>query len=310
MGLNNGQAIDFFDTDLRPMQYWAMMAEKKIDNWAAGIAEGVSTGFKTFDEYFRLIDGELITIAARPSMGKTILGMQLAEAVARNLQSEDENGCVAVFSAEMSGWALVHRMAGAMAGVNIHKLRMGGGTDEEAQKMRNALQLLRTLSIWIDDGSAPTTDRMLERLARLNENVPVRMMVFDYLELGGDRAQSEDLRIGQIADALKAIAKTLAIPVVALSQLNRSVENRANKMPTMADLRYSGKIEQVSDTVLLIMRPEYYLERGMDVSDIPTEDREGVAYINIAKNRQGPPALVKTAFVKGRMKFADLKAAR
>ena len=288
------------------MQYWATIAEDKLLRWATGEAEGFSTGFATLDNYFRLVDGEMLTIAARPSQGKTVLGMQLVENVAKVLQADGKPGCVAVFSAEMTGWSLVHRMASALSGVNIHKLRTGNGNPADIEKMQDALRRIRNLQIWIDDGSAPTTKTMFDRLATLNQDVPVRMMMFDFLELGGDRAAKEDMRIGQIATALKDIGKALKIPVIALSQLNREVEARANKMPSLSDLRYSGVIEQVSDTVAMIMRPEYYIERGLEVSGVPQEDKAGVAYINIVKNRQGPVAMAKLAFVKEKSMFGEL----
>src|SRR5690606_16321038 len=138
-----------------------------------------------------------------------------------------------------------------------------------------------------------------------NEDMPVRLMMFDFVELGGDRAQKEDLRIGAIAHNLKAIAKTLQIPVVALSQLNRDVESRANKMPALSDLRYSGMLEQLADNVLFIMRPEYYVERAQHV-DVPQEDKQGIAYVQYAKNRNGPVGLAKLGFIKDRVMFGDL----
>ena len=295
-----------FQNDLRPMPYWALLAENKLQAWAEGKAEGFSTGFSSLDNLFRLVEGEMVVIAARPSQGKTILGVQLAENVARQLQAANEPGSVAIFSAEMTGWSLVVRMAGAMSGVNTHHLRMGQGKPGDLGKLRAALAEIKRLPIWIDDGSAPTTKSMLEQLADLNETNPVRMMLFDFMELGGDRAQSEDLRVGQIAIGLKDIAKRLKIPVVALSQLNRGVEDRANKMPGLADLRYSGQIEQVADVVTFIMRPEYYAERGMKIEVESKDDLKGVAYLSIAKNRHGPVANVKLAFVKQLSKFAEL----
>lgn len=295
-----------FQNDLRPMPYWALLAEDKLQAWADGKAEGYSTGFPTFDKFFRLVGGEMVVIAARPSQGKTILGVQLAENVARQLQAEGEPGSVAIFSAEMTGWSLVVRMAGALSGVNTHQLRMGKGAPGDIGKLRASLAELKRLPIWIDDGSAPTTKSMLDQLTDLNETNPIRMMLFDFMELGGDRAQSEDLRVGQIAIGLKDIAKRLKIPVVALSQLNRGVEDRANKMPGLADLRYSGQIEQVADVVAFIMRPEYYAERGMKIEVESREDLKGVAYLSIAKNRHGPVANVKLAFVKQLSKFAEL----
>lgn len=299
-------ALDIFQSDLRPMQYWHVRAQEKANLWKQGIAEGHSTGFKTLDNWSRLVATELTLIAARPSQGKTALAMQIAENMARQLQQDDDPGCVAVFSAEMAGWSLYHRMAGALGGVNTHKLRAGKGTPDEFQRFDEAMARLRNVPIWIDDNTGPTTKQMLEQVSRLNEDIPVRMMMFDFVELGGERAQKEDLRISTIAHNLKGIAKTLQIPVVALSQLNREVENRANKMPSLADLRYSGMLEQLADVVMFIMRPEYYVERAQTI-DVPQEDKAGIAYVQYAKNRQGPVGLAKLAFVKDRVMFGELQ---
>lgn len=301
--------IDIFASDLRPMQFWHMRALDKLNDWKQGKAEGYSTGFATLDRYARLVSGEFTLIAARPSQGKTALGMQMVETVARNLAKADGPGCVAVFSAEMSGWSLVHRMAAAMCGVNLHELRQGRGKHEDFGKIEESMRTLRDLPIWIDDNSGPTTEQMLEQLSRLNETIPVRMMLFDFVELGGDRAQKEDLRIGRIAQNLKGIAKTLQIPVLGLSQLSRNVEERTNKMPNLSDLRYSGMLEQIADSVLFIMRPEYYLERGQAIT-VPEGDKKGVAYIQVAKNRNGPVGLVRMAYISSRTKFADLETQR
>jgi replicative DNA helicase len=300
------EILDIFQSDLRPMQYWHVRAMEMLDKWASGIPEGYSTGFKDLDEHTRLIAGELMVIAARPSMGKTAIAMQMAESTARAMQTEGDPGVVAVFSAEMPGQSLFIRMAGALAGINTHTLRTGKGSLDDLSEMRWAMEQLRTLPIWIDDNSGPTTRQMLEQLSELNATMPVRMMLFDFVELGGDRAQKEDLRIAAIAQNLKAIAKTLNIPVIALSQLNREVEARANKMPQLSDLRYSGTLEQVADSVLFITRPEYYLERGQTL-DVPKEDRKGVAYLQVAKNRNGPVGLVRLAFLKDKVKFGNLQ---
>lgn len=299
-------ALNIFESDLRPMQYWHVRAQEKLDVWKQGKPEGYSTGFKNLDAWSRLVPGELTLVAARPSQGKTALGMQMAENLARQLQRDGDAGVVAIFSAEMSGWSLYHRMAGALGGINIHKLRMGKGTPQEYGALEDAMGRLRTLPLWIDDNTGPTTAQMLDQLSRLSETLPVRMMLFDFVELGGDRAQKEDIRISQIAHNLKGIAKTLEIPVVALSQLNRDVENRASKMPQLSDLRYSGMLEQLADVVLFIMRPEYYVERAMQV-DCPEEDKKGIAYVQVAKNRNGPVGLARLAYVKDRIIFADLQ---
>jgi replicative DNA helicase len=298
--------LDIFESDLRPMQYWHVRAQEKLNEWKQGKPEGYSTGFRNLDVWSRLVPGELTLIAARPSQGKTAIAMQMAENLARRLQRDGDNGVVAIFSAEMTGWSLYHRMAGALAGLNIHKLRMGKGTPQEYAQMEEAMSRLRTLPLWIDDNTGPTTAQMLDQLSRLTETLPVRMMLFDFVELGGDRAQREDIRISQIAHNLKGIAKTLNIPVVALSQLNRDVESRASKMPQLSDLRYSGMLEQLADVVLFIMRPEYYVERAMQV-DCPEGDKTGIAYAQFAKNRNGPVGLARLAYVKERIMFADLE---
>jgi len=299
-------AIDIFAGDLRPMEYWSLKAGDKVAEWEAGKVDGRSTGFKTLDPYMRLINSELTLIAARPSMGKTALAMQVAENVARQLQKEQDEGSVAVFSAEMSGSELVIRMASAWAGVNSHKLRNSKGTPDEYRKLKDAVTTLAHLPIWMDDSSAPSTAKMLEQLDRLNQTIPVRAMLFDFVELGGDKAPNEELRISTILQHLKGISKTLDIPVLALNQLSREVEKRANKLPQLSDLRYSGMAEQIADKVVFIMRPEYYIERKDEI-DVPNEDRTGIAYILVAKNRNGPVGMIKMAFRKDQSAFGDLE---
>jgi replicative DNA helicase len=298
--------LEIFKEGLRPMQYWRIRAQDRVAVWKTGIPEGFSTGFRDLDKLYRLVQGELTLIAARPSMGKTAMGMQMVESIAGELGTAPGSGVVCVFSAEMLGDSLYLRMAAALAGVDTHKMRIGKGTEEEFAEMDWAIDRLRTLPIWIDDNSGPTTGQMLQQLAELQESIPIKAMLFDFLELGGDRGQKEDLRIGSIAQHLKGIAKTLEIPVIALSQLSREVEKRADKLPQLADLRYSGMLEQVSDGVLFIMRPEYYIERGANL-DVPEEDKKGVAYVQVAKNRNGPTGLLRLAFVKDRIKFGDLR---
>jgi replicative DNA helicase len=298
--------IDIFASDLRPMEYWALKAEQKLNQWESGIVDGRSTGFRTLDPMLRLIDSELILIAARPSMGKSALAMQIAENVGRQLKKENDTGVVAVFSAEMSGTELYIRMVAAFSGVNAHKLRYGKGTQAEKQQFRDGIRTLRSLPIWMDDSSGPSTAKMLEQLERLNETMPIRMMVFDFVELGGDKAPKEDLRISTILQNLKGIAKTLNIPVVGLNQLNRDVDNRSNRMPSLSDLRYSGMAEQIADKVVFIMRPEYYIER-QETIDVPDKDKKGIAYIIVAKNRNGPVGVLRLAFVKEKSMFAELE---
>jgi replicative DNA helicase len=300
------ETLSVFESDLQPWAYWGLRAEDKIDAWAEGREEGRSTGFPSLDKWTRLIDGDLVVVAARPSMGKTAIGMQMAESVARQLEAEGDLGCVAIFSAEMSGWSLYLRMASALSGVNYHKARSGKCNRLELNSLKSMVKRIKTLPIFVDDNSGPTTKQMLEQLSRLNLDYPVRMMVFDFMELGGDRDTREDIRIGNIAHNLKGIAKTLQIPVVALSQLNREVDTRANKMPQLNDLRYSGMIEQLADVVLLLTRPEYYVETGQHIEVERESDLSGTALVQVAKNRNGPRGLVRLAFVKDKILFAEL----
>jgi replicative DNA helicase len=298
--------IDVFAGGLRPMKYWTHKAKEKTAFWKQGIPEGRSTGFLAINKYLRLVGGEFTLVAARPSMGKTSMGMQMVETVAKNLRDDGEDGVAAVFSAEMSGVSLVHRMASALCGVNLHDMRQGRGKLDEITLLEEQIEHLEELPIYIDDNSGPTTAQMLEELSLVNESMPVKMMLFDFLELGGDRAKDENLRISEIAKNLKAIAKTLDIPVIGLSQLSRNVEERANKMPNLSDLRYSGMLEQIADNVLFIMRPEYYLERGQEMK-VPDADRKGIAYVQVAKQRNGPVGLCRMMFDGSRTRFGDLR---
>lgn len=297
--------LEIFETGPNPMQYWHMKASEQVAKWKSGEATGFSTGFPDVDTFGYFEPGDLIVIAARPSQGKTQLGLQICEEIAGQIETP---GVVVIFSAEMPGESLLIRLASAKSGINSHKLRMGKGSAGEYKELEGALTALRTLPFWIDDSSGPTTDYMLTQIQRLTEDVPVRAMMFDFVELGGDRVKggNEEQRISTIAHNLKGIAKTLRIPVIALSQLSRDVEKRASKRPVLSDLRYSGMLEQLADKIYFIMRPEYYVERGMGV-DVPAGDEAGVAYIDVAKNRNGPVGTVRLAYIKERVQFATLE---
>lgn len=299
--------MNIFEEQLLPMNVWSNRARLKVAQWQKGIIDGRSTGFSTLDPYLRMTGGELTLIAARTSQGKTSLAMQIVENVAMQLQEEADPGCVAVYSAEMSGTELVIRMASALCGVNAHQLRMGRASEVDGQKMQDAIHRLKSRPIWIDDSSRPSTKRMLDSLALLNQDNPVRMMMFDFVELGGDDGKTEELRLSSIYQHLKAISKHLDIPVLALSQVNREVEKRKDRMPSLSDLRGSGMGEQVADKIVFIMRPEYYIERS-EPMDVPEADKKGIAYIQIAKNRNGPVNMLRMGFRKERSMFHDLNA--
>lgn len=290
-----------------------------LESWKLGdTADGLLTGFTELDRYYRLSPGELTLISARPSQGKTALAMNIAENVARRYG----DGCVLVFSAEMTDKSLGHRMAAGMAGVNGQRLRMGGADAGEYEEVITAARALKGLPIGIDDNSVITTDQMHYRAAMLNASRKVNLIIFDFVELGADPAKrdNEEQRISAIAKGLKSIAKDLNIPVIALSQLNRAPESRADKIPQLGDLRYSGMLEQIADGVLFIMRPEYYLSRQQscfldeDAGSTMQPDihphAKGVAYLFIAKQRNGANLRVNLSFISKNTKFGNLAESR
>lgn len=296
-----------YASDLRPMRYWTQLADAKMEMWEKGLIEGYSTGFPTLDRNFRLVNSEFFVIAGASSMGKTALGMQMCESVAKQLMASNDPGVVAIFSAEMTGWSLSARMAGLDSNINTHLARMGKLSPEQYRLLRKQNKANEDLPIWIDETAAPTTASMLAKLKSLSDMIPIRMMMFDFVELGGNRAQSEEMRISDIAQALKDIAKNMEIPVVALSQVNAKHETNPTKVPALSDFRYSAAVGHLSDTALFIVRPEYYFDRGQECKVECETDKRGVAYISIAKNRQGPVTMVKLAFIKQYMKFGELE---
>jgi replicative DNA helicase len=287
-----------------------------LELWRSGAGvDGMATGFDDLDRIYRMKPGELTLISARPSMGKSALAMALAESAARNYG----DGCVLVFSAEMTDKSLAHRMAAGAASVNGQRLSMGVADREEYQDTIDRARALKGLPIYIDDSSQISTEQMYYRTAMLNAKHKVNLVLFDFVELGADQADrnsGEEQRISKIARGLKAIAKNLNVPVVALSQLNREVENRENKLPILSDLRYSGMLEQVADVVMFIMRPEYYIAKKQ-VCFLDEEAGEpkpadlhphakGVAYVIIAKQRNGATGRVNLQFTARYTRFGNL----
>jgi replicative DNA helicase len=298
-----------------------------IDDWEQGIrSDGLSTGFEALDRFFYLEQSKLYLIAARPSMGKTSLAMDIGRNVANQLQRTNEPGCVAVFSAEMSGKQLTIRMGAATARVNTQRLKSQQAEPKEYQALREAIHSNNELNIKIDDSSSPSPEQMYYKLAMIDAIVPVKLVIFDFIELGNpddkgkNQTRNEEQRVSAIAVGLKNIAKQMNVPVIGLSQLSREVEKRADKLPVLADLRYSGMLEQIADVVAFIMRPEYYLKRNMTCY---LDERHGmveegsshphgqnVAYIGVAKNREGATGMDAMHFTERYTLFANLEHER
>jgi len=256
---------------------------------------GLSTGFRDLDEKTSgLQKTDLIIVAARPSMGKTALCLTLAQNAAIL-----ERAVVAVFSLEMSKEQLVMRMLSSEAKVDAHRFRTGYLTRDEWGRLAEAIGTLSEAKIFIDDTPGISVLEMRAKTRRLfTEQKKLDLVVVDYLQLmsGSKRSESRQQEVSQISRELKALAKELQVPVVALSQLSRAPEARNPPKPMMSDLRESGSIEQDADVVAFIYREDYYK---------PTEENQGIAELLISKQRNGPTGTVKLAFLKEFTRFEN-----
>ncbi|MFV2005347.1 MAG: replicative DNA helicase [Gammaproteobacteria bacterium] len=268
----------------------------KIDhlfNSDGGIT-GVATGFDKFDEMTTgLQEADLVIVAGRPSMGKTTFAMNIAENAAIG-----EKLPVAVFSMEMPGDSLAMRMISSLGRVDQHHIRTGNLTDEDWARITSAIHILSEAKIFIDDTPALSPHEIRARARRLKRQHGLGLIVIDYLQLMQVHGGSENraTEISEISRSLKAMAKELKVPVIALSQLNRSLEQRPDKRPVMSDLRESGAIEQDADLIVFIYRDEVYNE------DSP---QKGVAEIIIAKQRNGPIGKSLLTFLGKYTKFEN-----
>ena len=248
--------------------------DKRSQGW--GNITGVSSGFRELDNLTAgLQNGELIIIAGRPSMGKTAFALNIAEHTAL----ADENP-VAIFSMEMSASSLAQRMISSLGRVNAHSIKTGQLEERDWNRVDGAIQQIKNAPIYIDDTPSLTPIELRARARRIQREKGLSLIVIDYLQLMSVHGNKENraTEISEISRNLKALARELNIPIIALSQLNRSVEQRTDKQPQMSDLRESGAIEQDADLIAFIYREEVY---------DPDTDKKGVALINVAKQRNG-----------------------
>jgi replicative DNA helicase len=270
-------------------------ARRKEGNNILGVPSGlmaldaITGGFQKSD---------LIILAARPSMGKTALGMS----VARNAAIDFKKG-VAFFSLEMAALQLVVRLLAAESKINAQQLRNGDLRDEEWQTLVSKIHHLVDSPLYIDDTPALGIMELRARARLMKREHNIEMIVVDYLQLmHAPKAESREREISMISRGLKQLAKELDIPIIALAQLNRSVESRGDKRPMLSDLRESGAIEQDADVVICVHRPEYY---GIQV-DEDGNPTQGVAELIVAKQRNGPTGIAKTAFLHEFARFENL----
>ena len=258
---------------------------------------GVSTGLADLDEMTSgLQPSDLIIMAGRPSMGKTTLAMNIAEHVAIKTTKP-----VLVFSMEMPADSLAMRMMSSLGRIDQHRIRTGKLEDDDWPRVTSAVHMLSEAPLFIDDSPALSPAEMRARARRvMKEHGQLGLIVVDYLQLmkvAGFKAENRTAEISEISRSLKSLAKELNVPVIALSQLNRSLEQRQDKRPVMSDLRESGAIEQDADLICFIYRDEVYNEDSPD---------KGCAEIIIAKQRNGPIGRVRVAFLGKYTRFEDL----
>jgi len=265
----------------------------------------VLSGFTGLDEFLGGFQhSDLIIVAGRPSLGKT----SFAFSIARNAAVK-QGACVALFSMEMAREPLVLRLLSIESGVNSRQVRLGLHTEEEEAKIMNATGILSEAPIYIDDSPLLRVVEMRSKARRLHFERGINLIIVDYLQLmqGDGRAETRVQEISYITRSLKALARELDVPVLAVSQLSRAVERRESHRPQLADLRESGSIEQDADVVMFIYRDDYYYTRQEWESQYPDKEYPaGIADIMIAKQRNGPTGEIKLHFIPWTAKFEDI----
>ncbi len=260
-----------------------------------GIGTGIPTGFQRLDEITNgLHPGQMITVAGRPGSGKSTLALDVARSAAVKHRKP-----TAIFSLEMGKLEIMMRLFSAEAGVALQNMRSGHMSDQDWRRLALRSSELAEAPLFIDDSPNLTMMEIRAKARRLSQRHDLQLIVIDYLQLmtSGKRVESRQQEVSEFSRAMKLLAKELNVPVVALSQLNRGPEQRTDKRPLLSDLRESGSIEQDSDVVLLVHRPDLYE---------PETERAGEADIIIAKHRNGPTATLAVAFQGRYSRFADM----
>jgi replicative DNA helicase len=277
---------------------WPAMEQIELMSQNSSAITGVPTGFADLDEMTAGFQkGDLIIVAARPSMGKTAFTLNIAQHAAISAKK-----AVAFFSLEMSKESLVQRMLTSEARVDAGRVRTGRLRDDDYPRLGVAAGLLNTAPIYVDDTAGISILEMRAKARRLKSDRPdLAMIVVDYLQLmtGNGKTENRQQEVSEISRGLKALAKELELPVVALSQLSRAVESRPDKRPMMSDLRESGAIEQDADVIMFLYRPEYY----MGPVDKEGNSIEGRAEVIIGKQRNGATGTVNLMFMKEFTRF-------
>lgn len=273
-------------------------------SWAGeDVFSKVPFGFRDVDRALRggLRGGDLCVVAARPSAGKTAFALQVGHNYARM-----HRGQVLIFSAEMSAESLLWRALSETSGIPEEDLEAGTIPEHMVPAVDDALDRLAGLPVLIDDSPRPTVEQMLARAARVQRDGPLGLVVFDYMEQAGDtvgRGEGEERRIAAVSRGLKHLAQSLNVPVVAIAQVSRKVEERTDKRPRMSDIKWSGSIEQDADVIALLYREAYYVQQGM--ASASTNVAPDAVEVNIAKQRNGTTGVYLVRFHERLMAFSD-----
>ena len=304
--------FDLAENKLRPQYYPVRDVIKDSIKLLENLAHkqeaitGVPTGYIDLDEMTAGFQpGDLIIIAARPSMGKTTLALNIASHASAEAKEKVPS---VIFSLEMGKEQLVLRFLSSLARVDASRMRTGHFLDNDWQRLLHAANALHKAEIFIDDSPAISVLELRSKARRLKSEHNIGLIIVDYLQLmkGGSNPESRQQEISEISRSLKALAKELHVPVVALSQLNRSLENRHDKRPMMSDLRESGAIEQDADVIMFVYREAVYCEHCRKKDGSCTANHERAAEIIIGKQRNGPIGTVELAFLGEHTRFENL----
>ena len=303
MALTEKKVFDLLSTrgggDFVPIRQVVMNALEKIENAAkaSGTVTGIPTGFIDLDyRTAGMQPSDLILIAARPSMGKTAFVLNIAQYVAFH-----ENMCTAIFSLEMSKEQLVNRLFSLESRVDAQALRTGNLSDADWEKLIEGAGTIGNSSLIIDDTPGISISELRSKCRKYKLEHDLKIIIIDYLQLMTGSGRSTDSRQQEISDisrSLKALARELSVPVIALSQLSRAVEQRPDHRPMLSDLRESGAIEQDADVVMFIYRDDYYNHDS---------EMKGISEIIIAKQRNGPIGTVNLVWLPQYTKFANME---
>ncbi|MDY6836092.1 MAG: replicative DNA helicase, partial [Chloroflexota bacterium] len=271
-----------------------------------GHITGIASGFDRLDSLLGgLQRSDMIVLAARPSMGKSSLALRMARNIA-----VDRKGCVAVFSLEMSKEQIVQRLLSAESGLDTKRLRVSRHNYDEERRIMDASGVLAEARIYIDDTPSPKIAELRSKARRLHYDQGLDLLIIDYLQLihGSGKPENRVQEISDISRSIKAIARELNVPVIAVSQLSRAVEQRTPHVPLLSDLRESGSIEQDADIVLFIYRADvYYTQEEWERQNPDQEYPEGVATVIVAKHRNGPTGQIDLRFTKSTAKFDNFE---